>query len=262
MRKILAWMGRTKLLITLIASLINLLPIILPILIILTTAAPLLYLSSYSGSGKNPTDNTAIVDEKPPVNDGGMTDVDPGDFTPIPGKMAMPLHLKTARLTSVMGGRWGTYHGGWDLAAPIGTPIYAAMDGEVLLAGCGVSGFGCAIIIKHKTSEVSSAGSNYIFYSVYGHMYQNGVLAFKGQEVRAGQQIAKVGSNGFSTGAHLHFELKSPRGSNESQWDANALRSYTSTPRYYIDPAGMLPCNYSPKVINQPIGNFCTSVWN
>ena len=42
----------------------------------------------------------------------------------------------------------------------------------------------------------------------YAHMYSTGVLVQPGQQVTAGQQIARIGSNGYSTGCHLHFEVK------------------------------------------------------
>jgi hypothetical protein len=104
------------------------------------------------------------------------------------------LPVNGARLTTCFCMRWGTMHWGIDLAAPLGTPIYAATDGVVLKAGP-ASGFGNAIYIQNADGDVE----------IYGHMKYYSVHA--GDVVHAGDQIAKVGSQGQSTGPHLHFEL-------------------------------------------------------
>jgi murein DD-endopeptidase MepM/ murein hydrolase activator NlpD len=104
------------------------------------------------------------------------------------------LPVDGARFTSGYGSRWGTLHAGIDLAAPIGTPEYAAMDGVVLEAGP-ASGFGLAVYIQHKNGDVT----------VYGHMEK--ILVTAGQVVKAGDTIALLGNNGQSTGPHLHFEV-------------------------------------------------------
>lgn len=98
------------------------------------------------------------------------------------------------RLTSGYGARWGTMHSGIDLANSLGTPIVAAADGEVVEAGP-ASGFGLWVQIKHDDGTIT----------VYGHMYEFSVSV--GQRVKAGDQIATIGSNGQSTGPHLHFEV-------------------------------------------------------
>src|SRR3954452_20947486 len=104
------------------------------------------------------------------------------------------LPVAGAELTSSFGPRWGTLHAGIDLAAPIGTPEYAAMDGVVLEAGP-ASGFGLAVYIQHQNGDVT----------VYGHMNQ--ILVSAGQVVKAGDPIALLGNRGQSTGPHLHFEV-------------------------------------------------------
>ena len=103
--------------------------------------------------------------------------------------------IQGARLTSGFGARWGTLHAGLDLAAPMYTPEYAAMDGVVLEAGP-ASGYGNVVYIQHENGDVT----------VYGHMEE--VLVVPGQVVRAGDTIALVGSRGQSTGPHLHFEVR------------------------------------------------------
>jgi murein DD-endopeptidase MepM/ murein hydrolase activator NlpD len=90
--------------------------------------------------------------------------------------------------------RWGQMHWGIDLAAPLGTPIVAATDGLVLRAGP-ATGYGNAIWIQNADGDVE----------VYGHMRHYYVHA--GDVVQAGDLIARVGSEGQSTGPHLHFQL-------------------------------------------------------
>jgi murein DD-endopeptidase MepM/ murein hydrolase activator NlpD len=104
------------------------------------------------------------------------------------------LPVQGARLTSGFGARWGTLHAGIDLAAPMHTPEYAAMDGVVLEAGP-ASGFGLAVYIQHANGDVT----------VYGHM--DSILVEAGQVVKAGETIALLGNRGQSTGPHLHFEV-------------------------------------------------------
>src|ERR687893_326244 len=104
------------------------------------------------------------------------------------------LPVDGARLTSGFGGRWGTFHYGIDLAAPMRTPEYSAMDGVVLRAGS-ASGFGLAVYVLHENGDVT----------VYGHMDE--ILVEPGQYVEAGETIALLGNRGQSTGPHLHFEV-------------------------------------------------------
>jgi murein DD-endopeptidase MepM/ murein hydrolase activator NlpD len=104
------------------------------------------------------------------------------------------LPVDGARLTSTFGPRWGTYHYGIDLAAPMHTPEYAAADGVVLRAGS-ASGFGLAVYVLHENGDVT----------VYGHMDE--ILVEPGEYVEAGDTIALLGNRGQSTGPHLHFEV-------------------------------------------------------
>lgn len=98
--------------------------------------------------------------------------------------------------TSLYAGRWGSFHSGIDLACPLGTPIHAVTDGVVEEAGP-ASGFGNWVQVKAADGTIT----------MYGHMASSGVLVHKGDIVRAGQVIALVGNEGFSTGPHLHFEV-------------------------------------------------------
>ena len=109
------------------------------------------------------------------------------------GSWALPL---AGPLTSCFCERWGTMHWGIDIAAPMYTPMYSAGDGVVVKAGP-ATGFGQAVYIEHDNGDVT----------VYGHMEV--IEVSTGQRVAAGQEIALVGSQGFSTGPHLHFEVYS-----------------------------------------------------
>jgi murein DD-endopeptidase MepM/ murein hydrolase activator NlpD len=97
-------------------------------------------------------------------------------------------------ISSCYGWRWGALHAGVDIAAPIGTPIYAAHSGIVQRTGP-ATGFGLAIYLRGDDGAVT----------VYGHVNREFVSA--GQRVVAGQVIAEVGNRGNSTGPHLHFEV-------------------------------------------------------
>lgn len=96
------------------------------------------------------------------------------------------------------------FHNGIDMAAPSGTAILAAADGEVIAASYS-STMGNYIMINH--------GSN--LYTIYMHASSLGVS--KGAKVSKGQQIATVGSTGRSTGPHLHFSVRL-NGSYVSPW--------------------------------------------
>ena len=111
-------------------------------------------------------------------------------------QLRAPLVAKPAEgtFTSPFGPRWGSFHNGIDIANAIGTPILAVLDGTVIDSGP-AQGYGQWIRIRHDDGAVS----------VYGHMESLYVAA--GQRVTAGQAIAAMGNQGFSTGPHLHFEI-------------------------------------------------------
>lgn len=87
-------------------------------------------------------------------------------------------------------------HKGMDIAAPEGTEIYAAGDGQVIAAGWNTGGYGYFVMIDH--------GNGYA--TLYGHMSK--VIATNGSEVKCGDIIGEVGTTGDSTGNHLHFEVR------------------------------------------------------
>jgi len=94
---------------------------------------------------------------------------------------------------ATLSGRW---HGGLDIAAYTGAPIYAADSGFVTYAGWSKSGYGNLIIIDHQNG----------FETRYAHL--SAYYVSVGQSVGKGAQIAAMGSTGNSTGAHLHFEIR------------------------------------------------------
>jgi murein DD-endopeptidase MepM/ murein hydrolase activator NlpD len=98
-------------------------------------------------------------------------------------------------LTSGYGWRWGRMHKGIDIAAPIGTPVVAASDGEVISAGWNSGGYGNLVKLKHFDGSIT----------LYAH--NSKIFVRRGQQVAQGQQIASMGSTGYSTGPHLHFEI-------------------------------------------------------
>lgn len=85
-------------------------------------------------------------------------------------------------------------HYGIDYAAPKGTAVHAAAGGRVIFAGS-KSGYGKVVEIMHDSG----------LKTLYGHL--NSYSVKKGQRVKSGQKIAKVGNSGLSTGPHLHFGL-------------------------------------------------------
>ncbi|MEO9327167.1 M23 family metallopeptidase [Gordonia aurantiaca] len=107
-----------------------------------------------------------------------------------------PIPLGQYSFTSAFEMRWGTMHGGIDMAAPLGTPIHAVTDGVVIKAEP-ASGYGHWVQIRADDGTVT----------MYGHMSGSGVLVREGQHVTAGDVIALVGNEGFSFGPHLHFEV-------------------------------------------------------
>ncbi len=97
--------------------------------------------------------------------------------------------------TSGYGWRWGRMHKGIDVAGPIGTPIVAASDGVVTYAQWNDGGYGYLVEITHPDGTET----------IYAH--NSRILVQKGQKVAQGEQISEMGSTGFSTGPHLHFEI-------------------------------------------------------
>lgn len=97
------------------------------------------------------------------------------------------------RISPYSGGR--KMHEGLDVGAPFGTPIVAPADGIITFAGH-KPGFGNFVQIDH----------GYGIETIYAHAQK--VIAKNGQKIKRGDLIAKVGSTGYSTGPHLHYEVR------------------------------------------------------
>jgi lipoprotein NlpD len=89
----------------------------------------------------------------------------------------------------------GSLNKGIDIAGDLGQPVLAASDGSVVYAGSGLRGYGELVIIKHSDTYVSA----------YGHNRR--LLVREGQQVKAGQAIAEMGSTGTDR-VKLHFEIR------------------------------------------------------
>ena len=113
--------------------------------------------------------------------------------------LASPLEF--SRVTSGFGGRMHPIarqfrmHTGVDYAAPTGTPIRSVGDGVVAFAGV-QRGYGNVVEIKHRDGKST----------LYAHMHT--IAVRKGQALSQGDRIGTVGSTGWSTGPHLHFEFR------------------------------------------------------
>lgn len=137
---------------------------------------------------------------------------------PVPetSRVVMPLPAGTWVKTSGFGIRVHPVtgetklHTGVDLAALEGTHILAAADGRVVSAGP-AAGYGNLILIQHTVGGRTLVTG-------YAHMYADGIHVAVGDKVAAGQYIADVGVAGYSTGPHLHFEVR-PGGPNAAPID-------------------------------------------
>ncbi|MEV5444404.1 M23 family metallopeptidase [Streptomyces sp. NPDC052644] len=98
------------------------------------------------------------------------------------------------------GAMWASKHSGQDFAVPVGTPVKATHSGIVVKAGPNGGGdgpaYGNAIVIKHSNGT----------YSQYAHLSKINVKI--GSKVKTGQNIARSGNTGNSSGPHLHFEIR------------------------------------------------------
>ncbi len=120
-----------------------------------------------------------------------------------------PLHGKGYVLISSFGDRRSPFtrqlefHPGVDLAAPVGTPVFATADGVVIFAGQyplarsrGWWSYGNMVLIRDGGG----------FVTIFGHAESVAVRA--GQKVRRGERLATVGNTGWSTSPHLHYEVR------------------------------------------------------
>jgi murein DD-endopeptidase MepM/ murein hydrolase activator NlpD len=159
----------------------------------------------------------AVWFEDPVTRQGGYYSLDgkslkkaflksPLEFTRVSSGFANRVHP--------ISGEWKA-HKGIDFAAPTGTPIRAAGDGTVDFAGVS-NGYGNMVVLKHWNN----------YSTAYAHMSRFGSNLRKGAKVTQGQVIGYVGTTGWSTGAHLHYEF---RVANQAR-DPNSLKDLMAAP--------------------------------
>jgi murein DD-endopeptidase MepM/ murein hydrolase activator NlpD len=132
--------------------------------------------------------------------EGGLSPSFTGDWTALADAPSLwPLE---GRVTSSFGERQdpingeGAFHAGIDIAAPIGSPVRAVADGDVIQAASTSGGYGREIVID----------DGHDIETVFAHLSVVAVVA--GQHVTRGQVIGYVGDSGRSTGPHLHYEVR------------------------------------------------------
>jgi murein DD-endopeptidase MepM/ murein hydrolase activator NlpD len=133
----------------------------------------------------------AVPAPKPPAQVAGVV---PEPAPRAASRFLWPLEGKI--LSSFGPKKGGLHNDGINIAAPRGTPVHAAENGVVAYAGNELRGFGNLLLIKHADGWTSA----------YAHNEE--LLVRRGDQVRRGQVIAKVGSSGSVTSPQLHFELR------------------------------------------------------
>lgn len=133
-------------------------------------------------------------------------------------------------VSSPFGYRWGRFHKGLDIAAPIGSPVVSCAEGRVLFIGSrkGFRRYGNTILLDHGRGV----------YTYYAHL--NEILVKKNQKVRRGQQIASVGNTGRSTGPHLHLEVR--------------VINTMYNPLAYFSPSDLTGTRVAKRFTNSPMG--------
>jgi murein DD-endopeptidase MepM/ murein hydrolase activator NlpD len=135
-------------------------------------------------------------------------DTHQGGYYALDGKALKQGFLKSplefSRISSGFAGRVHPITGAWkqhkgiDFAAPPGTPIRASGDGVIDSIGFNSGGYGNMIVLKHWAN----------YSTAYGHMSGFAANLRRGQKVRQGDVIGYVGTTGWSTGPHLHYEFR------------------------------------------------------
>lgn len=145
----------------------------------------------------------ALAERKSPV-DGGVLTSSPG-----------------LRLDPFGSGRM-IMHNGWDIAVPVGTPVYPTQEGTVYFAG-EYKGYGNLVAIEH--------GKGYI--SLYGHNAE--ILVRPGMYVTSKTVIAKSGNTGRSTGPHVHYEVRQLPASYQKKREAELAARLKESVQQQID---------------------------
>ena len=151
----------------------------------------------------------AVIDDEP---DDEIEESNQSDDYPYKPFNA-PIDFKKASITSYFAQERIVYdnyniHYAWDLAAPAKTPVYSVGEGTVKTVRFNQSS---------NSIDTSNGLGNYIeidyeiegkhYRVIYGHLYPNSSKVKVGDQVKSWQEIASVGTTGYSTGNHLHFQV-------------------------------------------------------
>lgn len=120
-----------------------------------------------------------------------------GEVSSITGNIAYPITSGYGWRTNPISGK-EEFQAAVDIGAPQGAGVHSLMDGTVAYSGW-MSGYGNVVVINHGSIS-----------SLYAHNSQ--LLVSAGDSVKGGQQIALVGTTGYSTGPHIHFEVTNASG--------------------------------------------------
>lgn len=137
-----------------------------------------------------PVQNPALVEEEPPPPPRSTNPEKTGLMMPVVGKIGDRFGWRKHPILNET-----LFHTGLDLRAPRGEPIRSAQDGRIIYAGW-LRGYGQTMVVRHVGGYTTR----------YAHCSQ--LLKKKGDKVKRGERIAKVGTSGMSTGPHVHFEVR------------------------------------------------------
>lgn len=140
-------------------------------------------------------------------------------------------------------------HGGWDLATGNKTPVTAVCDGKVTKV---------SFPYKENVTNTSGGGGNQIYLEcevdddvtykvIYAHLYPGSAKVKEGQTVRAGDELAGVGTTGYSTGPHLHYQVEL----NGNKVDGMSLIDFSDDTNQYINLPQDHDNNFSNNNFNQ-----------
>ena len=166
------------------------------------SALSLFAFAAVIGCQSTPPPTVSIIEE--PASPGFLYKEDPRMIWPVDGPVI-----------SHFGKRHGRAHQGVDIKAPMGTPIRAALAG-VVVSSSWQHGYGLTVVVKHPAGK-----------TLYAHLQRS--LVKRGNAVRQGQLIGRVGKTGNAEGAHLHFESRDQAGNLQDPMTTLAQRATSDT---------------------------------
>jgi murein DD-endopeptidase MepM/ murein hydrolase activator NlpD len=151
-------------------------------------------------------------------------------FSPASGQMTSPFGWRSDPMTGK-----SRFHGGIDIAASFGAPVFVPQDGIVAYSGP-YKGYGNVVVVDHGQK----------LRTLYAHNAD--LYVYPGQGVKRGQVIARIGSTGRSTGPHLHFEV------HVANKYVNPLEYLTYLEHQHVAPQISFHSNLQ-KTLNNLVGN-------